>query len=134
MLAAEQAAVSAISSPLLDIGIEKATGVVWNITGPADMTLFEVRKPIPSAKAAPTYRLPKVLGRECSAWKDAARVNEAAETIYELVDPNANLIFGAVVDPALGDAVMITIMATGEATYFQGRAPSVLSVAHSFDD
>ncbi|KAF5825517.1 FtsZ family, C-terminal domain-containing protein, partial [Dunaliella salina] len=76
-----QAAISAISSPLLDIGIEKATGVVWNITGPADMTLFEV--------------------------------NEAAETIYELVDPNANLIFGAVVDPALGDAVMITIMATG---------------------
>jgi len=43
-----------------------------------------------------------------------AQVNEAAETIYELVDPNANLIFGAVVDPALGDAVMITIMATGE--------------------
>ena len=41
-------------------------------------------------------------------------MNEAAETIYELVDPNANLIFGAVVDPALGDAVMITIMATGE--------------------
>ena len=29
-------------SPLLDIGIDKATGVVWNITGPQDMTLFEV--------------------------------------------------------------------------------------------
>lgn len=28
------------------------------------------------------------------------QVNEAAEIIYDLVDQNANLIFGAVVDPA----------------------------------
>ena len=40
---AAQAALQATSSPLLDIGIDKATGVVWNITGPPDMTLFEVR-------------------------------------------------------------------------------------------
>lgn len=40
---ARDAARAAISSPLLDIGIERATGIVWNITGPADMTLFEVR-------------------------------------------------------------------------------------------
>ena len=39
---AAQAALQATSSPLLDIGIDKATGVVWNITGPPDMTLFEV--------------------------------------------------------------------------------------------
>ncbi len=39
---AVQAALQATQSPLLDIGIEKATGVVWNITGPQDMTLFEV--------------------------------------------------------------------------------------------
>lgn len=39
---ARDAALSAISSPLLDARIEKATGIVWNITGPADMTLFEV--------------------------------------------------------------------------------------------
>ena len=38
---AKEAALSAISSPLLDIGIERATGIVWNITGPPDMTLFE---------------------------------------------------------------------------------------------
>lgn len=25
------------------MGIDKATGVVWNITGPANMSLFEVR-------------------------------------------------------------------------------------------
>jgi hypothetical protein len=27
---------------LLDIGIERATGIVWNITGGSDLTLFEV--------------------------------------------------------------------------------------------
>lgn len=30
-----------------------------------------------------------------------------------MVDPNANLIFGAVVDPAMEDTVSITIIATG---------------------
>ena len=39
---AREAALAAISSPLLDIGIERATGIVWNITGPPDLTLFEV--------------------------------------------------------------------------------------------
>lgn len=40
---ARDAALAAISSPLLDVGIERATGIVWNITGPADLTLFEVQ-------------------------------------------------------------------------------------------
>ncbi|RMZ57026.1 hypothetical protein APUTEX25_002258 [Auxenochlorella protothecoides] len=66
---ARDAALAAISSPLLDTGIERATGIVWNITGPADLTLYEV--------------------------------NEAAEIVYDLVDPGANLIFGAVVDPKM---------------------------------
>ncbi|CAK9188143.1 unnamed protein product [Ilex paraguariensis] len=66
---ARDAALNAIQSPLLDIGIERATGIVWNITGGSDLTLLEV--------------------------------NAAAEVIYDLVDPNANLIFGAVVDPSL---------------------------------
>ena len=39
---AREAALSAIQSPLLDVGIERATGIVWNITGGSDMTLFEV--------------------------------------------------------------------------------------------
>jgi cell division GTPase FtsZ len=39
---AKEAAMSAIQSPLLDVGIERATGIVWNITGGSDMTLFEV--------------------------------------------------------------------------------------------
>lgn len=41
------------------------------------------------------------------------QVNEAAEVIYDLVDPNANLIFGAVVDTAMGQEVSITLIATG---------------------
>lgn len=78
---ARDAALAAISSPLLDTGIERATGIVWNITGPADLTLYEV--------------------------------NEAAEIVYDLVDPGANLIFGAVVDPKMTQEVSITLIATG---------------------
>ena len=47
---AREAALTAISSPLLDIGIERATGIVWNITGPPDLTLFEVRSPFDHIK------------------------------------------------------------------------------------
>jgi len=39
---ARDAALNAIQSPLLDIGIQRATGIVWNITGGTDLTLFEV--------------------------------------------------------------------------------------------
>ncbi|KAL6496318.1 Cell division protein FtsZ [Orobanche gracilis] len=78
---ARDAALNAIQSPLLDIGIERATGIVWNITGGSDLTLFEV--------------------------------NAAAEVIYDLVDPTANLIFGAVVDSSSSGQVSITLIATG---------------------
>lgn len=81
---AADAARAAVSSPLLDVGIERATGIVWNITGPEDMKLHEV--------------------------------NQAAEIIYDLVDPSANLIFGAVVDPSLSQEVSITMIATGFGT------------------
>ena len=40
---AREAALAATSSPLLEVGIEQATGIVYNITGPEDMTLYEVR-------------------------------------------------------------------------------------------
>ncbi|ONK57154.1 uncharacterized protein A4U43_C10F17160 [Asparagus officinalis] len=78
---ARDAALNAIQSPLLDIGIERATGIVWNITGGNDLTLYEV--------------------------------NAAAEVIYDLVDPAANLIFGAVIDQSLSGQVSITLIATG---------------------
>ncbi|GJN14547.1 hypothetical protein PR202_gb01388 [Eleusine coracana subsp. coracana] len=78
---ARDAALNAIQSPLLDIGIERATGIVWNITGGNDLTLTEV--------------------------------NAAAEVIYDLVDPGANLIFGSVIDPSYTGQVSITLIATG---------------------
>ncbi|MDO4573524.1 MAG: cell division protein FtsZ, partial [Clostridia bacterium] len=40
-------------------------------------------------------------------------VNEAAELISENADPEANLIFGADIDEAMGDALRITVIATG---------------------
>lgn len=78
---AREAAIAAISSPLLECSIEGARGVVFNITGGSDLTLHEV--------------------------------NAAAETIYEVVDPNANIIFGAVIDDRLQGEVRITVIATG---------------------
>ena len=41
------------------------------------------------------------------------QINAAAEVIYEAVDPNANIIFGALVDPAMTGEVAITVIATG---------------------
>jgi len=78
---AREAAMTAISSPLLESSIEGASGVVFNITGGTDLTLHEV--------------------------------NAAAEIIYEVVDPNANIIFGAVIDEKMAGEVRITVIATG---------------------
>ena len=93
---AREAAVAAISSPLLECSIEGARGVVFNITGGSDLTLHEV--------------------------------NAAAEAIYEVVDPNANIIFGAVIDDRLEGEVRITVIATG----FTGeiQAPPTQNVAN----
>lgn len=46
-------------------------------------------------------------------------VNEAAAVIYEVVDPNANIIFGAVIDDKLQGELRITVIATG----FNGLPP-----------
>jgi cell division protein FtsZ len=40
-------------------------------------------------------------------------VNEAAEIIQAAADPNANIIFGAVIDETLGDDVRVTVIGTG---------------------
>ncbi|MEA5616408.1 cell division protein FtsZ [Cronbergia sp. UHCC 0137] len=88
---AREAAIAAISSPLLECSIEGARGVVFNITGGSDLTLHEV--------------------------------NAAAETIYEVVDPNANIIFGAVIDDRLQGEVRITVIATGFTGEIQAPPP-----------
>jgi cell division protein FtsZ len=78
---AREAAVAAVSSPLLEASIHGAKGVVINITGGYDLTLHEV--------------------------------NAAADSIYEVVDEEANIIFGAVIDESMDGEVRITVIATG---------------------
>ena len=40
-------------------------------------------------------------------------VHEAADVIYKAVDPNANIVFGSVVDETLQEDIVITVIATG---------------------
>jgi cell division protein FtsZ len=48
-------------------------------------------------------------GRDLSLWE----VNEAARTVGEAAHPDANIIFGAMVDENVGDQVWVTVVATG---------------------
>ena len=54
-------------------------------------------------------------------------VTEAAELVQQAADPDANIIFGAGIDEALGDAIRITVIATGfdqaQASKITGAAP-----------
>lgn len=70
----------AISSPLLDISLEGARGVLFNVIGGPDLTMTEI--------------------------------DEAASIIAKTVDPDADIIFGAVIDDKMLDQVKITIIAT----------------------
>jgi len=40
-------------------------------------------------------------------------INDAASVVYELVSVDANIILGSVVDPEMGDEIMVTVIATG---------------------
>ncbi|HUT22692.1 MAG TPA: cell division protein FtsZ [Candidatus Bipolaricaulota bacterium] len=76
-----EAAKAAISSPLLELSIDGAKGILFNIVGGNDITMYEI--------------------------------SEAAKVITESVDPEAKIIFGAVVDEELKDEIKITVVATG---------------------
>lgn len=78
---AHKAAEMAISSELLDITIDGARGILFNVSGGENLTLTEV--------------------------------NDAAAIIKETAHPDVNLIFGAVIDPDLGDEIRLTVIATG---------------------
>lgn len=78
---AKEAARAAIDSPLLELSIDGATGVLFTIAGSSDLSMYEV--------------------------------NEAAEVITSSCDPEAKIIFGAVIDESLGDEVKVTVIATG---------------------
>ena len=55
-------------------------------------------------------------GRDLSLWE----VNEAAKAVSEAAHPDANIIFGAMVDEKLEDEVWVTVVATG---YSEVKAP-----------
>jgi len=60
-------------------------------------------------------------------------VNEAAEIIHGVAHPDANIIFGAVIDDNMGDEVRVTVIAAGFERWEEGRpvssdrAPSLFS-------
>jgi cell division protein FtsZ len=76
-----EAARQAIDSPLLELSIDGAMGILYNITGGPDMTMYEVE--------------------------------EASKAITEAAHPEANIIFGAMVDDAMSGEIKITVIATG---------------------
>jgi len=85
-----QAAQQAIESPLLEVSIDGARGVLFNIIGGNDIAMHEI--------------------------------NTAAETITAAADPDANIIFGATINPELEGEIIITVVATGfDETYFAKR-------------
>jgi cell division protein FtsZ len=92
---AADAAQKAIASPLLETTIEGARGVIFNITGGLDLSMYEV--------------------------------NEAAEMISRAVDSEAQIIFGASVDPNMQGKVRVTVLAAG----FGARTPHPRSLSGS---
>jgi len=86
-----QAAQQAVESPLLEVSIDGARGILFNVIGGMNMSMHEI--------------------------------NAAAETITAAADPDANIIFGATINPDLQDDIIITVVATGfDAAYFAGRS------------
>jgi cell division protein FtsZ len=94
---ATEAAEQAIASSLLDVTIDGARGILFNVTGGPDLTLFDV--------------------------------NEAAEIIRKTAHPEANIIFGAVIDESLSDEIHITVIATGFDAATQQRPTMMRNVA-----
>ena len=63
-------------------------------------------------------KAPVVNGRRITGGPQIGlfEVNEAAEVVTGHADPNANVIFGAVIDDSLKDEVRVTVIATGFGT------------------
>jgi len=78
---AVEAAKMAIDSPLLEVSIDGARGILFTIIGGVNLGMNEV--------------------------------NEAARVITTSADPNAKIIFGAVIDETLKDEMKVTVIATG---------------------
>nr|WP_174591432.1 cell division protein FtsZ [Methanocella conradii] len=81
---------------------------------------------ISSAKAA----IVNVIGGEQMTISEAEAV---VEEVYNAIDPEARLIWGASVDPDLGDAIRTMVIITGvTSTQILGRPPDEQQPAHAF--
>lgn len=94
VLAAQQA----IESPLLEVSIDGARGILFNVIGGNDLSMHEI--------------------------------NTAAETITNAADPDANIIFGATINPEIDGEIIITVVATGfDASYFTRSGKDAAALA-----
>lgn len=82
---AAEATKIAMESPLLEVSIQGAKGVLFNVVGSTDLAMHEV--------------------------------DEAARMIAEVVDPDAEIVFGASIDQSMDDEIQVTILATGFDSY-----------------
>lgn len=92
---AVEAAQQAVESPLLEVSIDGARGVLFNVIGGDDMSMHEI--------------------------------NTVAETITASADKDANIIFGATINPDLEGELIVTVVATGfEDSYFSKQTSAHL--------
>jgi len=78
---AVEAAKAAIASPLLEVSVDGARGILFTVTGGPSMGMHEV--------------------------------SEAAKVITASADPNAKVIFGAILNEGMKDEIKVTVIATG---------------------
>jgi cell division protein FtsZ len=92
-----EAAQQAISSPLLEVSIDGARGILFNVIGGLDMSMHEI--------------------------------NTVAETITAAADSEANIIFGASINPDLEGEIIVTVIATGfDEAYYTTRNPKAAAL------
>ena len=87
---AADAAKAAVASPLLEVSIDGAKGILFTITGGSNLGMYEV--------------------------------SEAAKIITQSADPQAKVIFGAIIDETMKDDVKVTVIATG----FESRSGGLI--------
>lgn len=97
---AVEAAQQAVESPLLEVSIDGARGILFNVIGGNDMSMHEI--------------------------------NTVAETITASSDKDANIIFGATINPDLDGELIVTVVAAGfDESYFSSNQPVATLSAQS---
>jgi len=99
-----EAAKMAINSPLLEVSIDGARGVLFNVSGGSDLAMAEI--------------------------------NDAAKIITESIDPQAKVIFGALIDEKIKKGeIKITVIATSfDEETMKKKAEHVVDAVQSLSD